>query len=69
MMRPEFHLDFLLVNSIPLATSACKSPAQVSVHLCPAASSMIQHSPIAGGPEWQDKIKQVVDALHHFLDR
>jgi len=42
----------LLVNSIPLATSACKAPAQVSVHLCPVASSMIQHSPIAGEPEW-----------------
>ena len=60
---------FLLVTSIPFATSACKAPAQVLVRLCPAASSMIQHSLIAGEPEWSDKIKQVAGAPHQLLDR
>jgi hypothetical protein len=57
---------FLLVNSIPFATSACKVPAQVLVRLCPAASSMIQHSLIEGEPEWSDKIKQVAGAPTSF---
>ena len=51
MMKPEFYIDFPASHSIPFATSTCKAPAQVSIHLCPAVSSMIQRSPIIGEPE------------------
>ena len=57
---------FLLANSIPLAKSACKVPAQVSDHLFQVASSILQHSPIEWTPESSGKIKTIRSlALHH----
>ena len=55
---------FLLANSIPLAKSACKAPAQVSDHLFQAASSILQHSPIEGVPDSLGKIRRGAPALN-----
>ncbi len=56
---------FLLVNSIPLTTSARKTPAQVSDHLFQTASLIIQRSPIEWTPESSGKIKTIGSlALH-----
>jgi len=53
----------LLVNSIPLTTSARKTPAQVSSHRFQTASWIIQRLPMEGAPEPSGKIKPVVGGM------
>jgi len=53
----------LLVNSIPLTTSACKTPAQVSSHRFQTASSILQQLPMEGVPEPWGKIKPIVGGV------
>jgi len=53
----------LLVNSIPLTTSARKTPAQVSSHRFQTASSIIQRLPMKEAPETSGEIKPVVGGM------
>jgi len=52
-MKPEFYIDFPAGQQHTLRYFRLQgsTPAQVSIHLCPAVSSMIQRSPIVGEPE------------------
>jgi len=50
-MKPEFYIDFPAGQQHTLRYFRLQGSAQVSIHLCPAVSSMIQRSPIVGEPE------------------